>query len=887
MKEKILYSSAIVSDELYVERYADRKLQDVIKRMSKPAYISVARQMGKTNLLIHAKRALENENNRYVYIDVTSDFKTAQDCFRYIVNQILNSNEDIEGFSLAREKILSSRKESVINASEEYQNEIREILKCYKGNLVIFLDEVDDLRKHSFSDDIFGQIRKTYFIRETYPVLNRVAYILSGVIDPEKLIKTKENSPFNIAIPIYLEDFNKDEFYELVYKSGLELDNNVKDYTFNWLQGNPRMSFEILSIVEDYYIKGVQITNDLIDEIINVFYLTNFKNPPVDHIRDVVNHNTDLRKALIKFKKGLLNELSDEDINKFYLFGITASKIKKENLKIKNKVLELSLSDEWLGKIELQKKGYLALGREKIEEGNFSEGVNYLEEYIHNEPDSNGVAFVKFEIGEAYFKDDNPELSNKYLLDLPIDKEKLKDFYYLQLSYIGANFFKLEKFDEAIKYYDEIIDSNESKDVVIVAFVNKGESLINLKPKYDNETIIKIFLSALDYIEANFANLKDKETFKTIIYYRLGYLTHDNGNKDEAKIYFAESLKYSKIYEQPNIMLYIDSCVIDNDKERAEIYKKLSNLIIENNLVFSKNKGNILTFVEHHLFIILTNLYDFELFEEFYELCDYSIDKIYESEINKYQLFYRVAFFALQSNDLKVCKGLLTQVLEIENIDLQTRMVCNQFLGLISFTNKDKKQSNYLIEYVEIFNEQKNFNNIVKPTDIYAFIALINYYRDNDKRIDSFKTASILEQYFYEDMDDICKLLSLGVLFIILQYYYSENNIVKSREYSETILSIILILKQKSSDFNESDLKDLEYYETQTNLFMRGLNWKKNIVDNNDHITVSDNSENVKIKEPERNQFVIVRYKDGREVRVKYKKIILDIKSGNCELVIG
>jgi len=62
MKEKVLYSSAIIPDSLYVKRAADHKLKEIILRMSKPAYISVARQMGKTNLLIQAKRELENDS---------------------------------------------------------------------------------------------------------------------------------------------------------------------------------------------------------------------------------------------------------------------------------------------------------------------------------------------------------------------------------------------------------------------------------------------------------------------------------------------------------------------------------------------------------------------------------------------------------------------------------------------------------------------------------------------------------------------------------------------------------------------------------------------------------------------------------------------------------
>lgn len=275
MKEKKLYSSAIIADELYVQRDADRKLKEVILRMSKPAYISVARQMGKTNLLIQTKRELQNETNRYVYIDITNKFETAQDCFRYIVNQILNSNEELEAFQEAKKQIDLMRQTSTNNATEEYQNEIREILKKHKGNLVVFLDEVDDLRKHAFSDDIFGQIRKTYFINETYPVLKRITYVLSGVIDPEKLIKTKENSPFNIAIPIYLEDFNQTEFYELINKSELVLENSVKEYIYDWLQGNPRMSFEILSILEDEFIAGNEITKAIVDKAINEFYLTN------------------------------------------------------------------------------------------------------------------------------------------------------------------------------------------------------------------------------------------------------------------------------------------------------------------------------------------------------------------------------------------------------------------------------------------------------------------------------------------------------------------------------------------------------------------------------------------------------------------------------------
>ncbi|EQC43147.1 hypothetical protein M901_0014, partial [Bacteriovorax sp. DB6_IX] len=56
--------------------------------------------MGKTNLLIHTKRKLETENDIFAYIDLSNRFDTARECFRSIIDTIIESNyeklEDIE-----------------------------------------------------------------------------------------------------------------------------------------------------------------------------------------------------------------------------------------------------------------------------------------------------------------------------------------------------------------------------------------------------------------------------------------------------------------------------------------------------------------------------------------------------------------------------------------------------------------------------------------------------------------------------------------------------------------------------------------------------------------------------------------------------------------------
>ncbi len=56
--EKVLKKYTTIPEHLYVEREADFQLESIIKEMQSPGYVLVARQMGKTNLLFHAKRKL-------------------------------------------------------------------------------------------------------------------------------------------------------------------------------------------------------------------------------------------------------------------------------------------------------------------------------------------------------------------------------------------------------------------------------------------------------------------------------------------------------------------------------------------------------------------------------------------------------------------------------------------------------------------------------------------------------------------------------------------------------------------------------------------------------------------------------------------------------------
>ena len=85
---KILKKYTTIPMSLYVTREADKQLKQIIEDMQRPGYVLVARQMGKTNLLFHAKRTLENAERLFIYVDLSNPFSTDRECYRNIIDSI-------------------------------------------------------------------------------------------------------------------------------------------------------------------------------------------------------------------------------------------------------------------------------------------------------------------------------------------------------------------------------------------------------------------------------------------------------------------------------------------------------------------------------------------------------------------------------------------------------------------------------------------------------------------------------------------------------------------------------------------------------------------------------------------------------------------------------
>ncbi|MBB1466727.1 AAA-like domain-containing protein [Vibrio sp. SG41-7] len=205
MNKKILKKYTTIPPHLYVERSADKQLRDIIEDMQRPGYVLVARQMGKTNLLFNAKRNLETDDRKFVYIDLSNNFETELECYNYIIDSILDVlEEELWEIRPEIDEIRSLNRANHVT----YTKSLSAILKSLEKDLVIILDEIDALRTSDYSDNIFAVIRSNYFTRSNFPEFNHLTYMLSGVIEPKDLIKDRNKSPFNIGEKIYLDDFS-------------------------------------------------------------------------------------------------------------------------------------------------------------------------------------------------------------------------------------------------------------------------------------------------------------------------------------------------------------------------------------------------------------------------------------------------------------------------------------------------------------------------------------------------------------------------------------------------------------------------------------------------------------------------------------------------------
>ena len=785
---KILKKYTTIPEHLYVKRAADKQLEEIINDMQRPGYVLVARQMGKTNLLFHAKRTLESKDRLFVYVDLSNSFDHEKDCYRNIIDCILEPNEEL--FESIEIKIHNIR-DMQLQAHKEYSRSLREILNYFQGDLVIVLDEIDALRGAEYSDNIFAQIRSNYFSRTNFPVFERLTYILSGVIEPTELIKDRNKSPFNIGDKIYLDDFTFEEHEAFIQKSELEVDNEISREIYKWTNGNPRLTFDICADIEAQIIDGNLIDNVKISKIIKDKYLVSYDIAPVDHIRELIKSNKKVRDAVSNIHKKNYDELNDEIRNKLYLYGIISSDLKKDPI-IKNPIIAKSISGEWIQSVNRETQGNFSYGLSLIEDKKYLDAVSYLVDYLDNSEANNNeleicnyyIGFSLFhlnKIGEAitYFSkpyDESPYKENSRSLlgmclikngDIKSGKDILKEFINLEeMNFASrnaifnyANIIREEDPEQALTLYNKIVDSSSQIDNDL-----KGSEL--------NKLYTSIF------------------TFKALIYHGLG----DNNQ-------FVSSINTAMGYSDISEKLYLDFLLytLSDLNEDNSIIEVIANTIIDNELKLKDEDIFPCNFTYAHLLNYLDLTFNNNHLEIYEKLLDYSTEHLVADtskaritiDIHKNSERNHLDYFLETNKEV--------DVLPIDLLNIY-RYICMKYF------NDPIKFYDYFYRYKELFSHTED----ILRVDIYFFAKAIKELREDNKDIKALQLCILIEEIFNKNYLEEIESEFILIYFWTASIYKENKSMSSALKYANKTLALIGSFKEDSTSLvNKEGLKSI------------------------------------------------------------------------------
>jgi len=849
---KKLVPNTIIPESLYVDRVADEQLREIIHDMGRPGYILVARQMGKTNLLINAKRKLETSEDIFAYIDLSNRYDTDRECFRSIVDTILETNPG--KLESVTKEIYSDRESKNVAGHREHSREIKKILKAIKGKLIINLDEIDSLTTAGYSDKIFAHVRSIYFERINFKEYERLSYILSGVAEPSEIIKDKSISPFNIGQKILLGDFSYSEFESFICKAGLSWPESIRKRIFHWCNGNPRLSWEICSSLEDITATGTEVTESHVDKTVKEFYLTKFDRPPVDHIRSLVEADKELREAVIAIIYQKSDVLSDRVKSRLYLAGILGSDYEFGNVRIKNRVIEESLDQGWLSDLEKTDSLTINKAEEFFATGKYESALE-IYQYFSKQQDvgSSEIMSVHYKLGLCYFHTGNYRKAIESYQDYIYDKSGFRDLHMDQLYTLGMSYYQLDEDKDALTIFNKIID-DENNPFYHEALMNKAAILV--RSGGDEEKLEATKLNEM-IIDMQGKGTPINNHVISGAYYNVAILNEEKNKEFAVENYLKSAQSANHSYKvtplisaislQPEIIndhLETIKDLLASGKIRLDVeelktgleltYSKIASLT---RVLFEKNRtdeiDSILDLVKDHC------LYDKSSFSKF--LFDMAVLNITTPNIQELVYLLQKAVNAAK-----------------EYSRPEWNFTCNKYLSFIDESNANAQES-YL----------KGFQNYINASDLV------------DVRLFERIVTNCMNQNDYQKAIGYCDLI------IDNEGLASKSNEIK--------FITILYLKMQSSQ-NENDLLEQAKRIKEIAEHIEATNENPANADSKTIKFIRNQAEQTLGKQPAhqfirtekkygRNEKVKVVYEDGRVEYKKYKVVSECIKKGRCTII--
>ena len=233
-----------LSDAFYVRRSADDLVEETAKRSGETLTIKAPRQFGKSSLLIRYLAKCLDAGKRYALVDFQNFTDGQLDDYATLLTQLTKL--------VVRRLRLEPAEMPEIRTQAELTNFIEDkVIPQVDAPLTLAFDEVDRVLGRPYQSDFFSMLR-LWHNRRAEPLSPWESVDLALVIatQPYLLIDSADRSPFNVAIPIEPQPFQRVSLDVLNDRYGSVLSPSERNSLYDLLAGHPfltRLAFYRLS----------------------------------------------------------------------------------------------------------------------------------------------------------------------------------------------------------------------------------------------------------------------------------------------------------------------------------------------------------------------------------------------------------------------------------------------------------------------------------------------------------------------------------------------------------------------------------------------------------------------------------------------------------------
>jgi hypothetical protein len=247
------------SSPFYIERQADRWVSQLIQQNGVTLAILGPRQIGKSSLLARLITQAKALGTQVAYLNFQSSFDETnfQDsaAFYKLFFGMLSEELGLKDETESPERWNLRRPNNTNGTRYLTHYLLREISQP----LMLAFDEVDRLYLAPFCSDFFGMLRGWHNDRQARPELERLDLVLVASTETNAFIKDLNQSPFNVATRLALEDFSHDQIRRLNHLHGNCLNSEALAQLYALVNGHPYLVRQALHCVATGQLQVVQL----------------------------------------------------------------------------------------------------------------------------------------------------------------------------------------------------------------------------------------------------------------------------------------------------------------------------------------------------------------------------------------------------------------------------------------------------------------------------------------------------------------------------------------------------------------------------------------------------------------------------------------------------